>query len=118
MIAAMNHIPTSEQQAAHKSAEIPAALADVALIDAKTCAATGGMSESWWHGEVRAGRAPKPAMRATRCTRWRLADVRKFWVDFAQRDHAETAATVVATVNKAGAAAKAARAYKRSMEVQ
>jgi hypothetical protein len=34
---------------------LPANLADVALIDAPTCAAVGGLSVSWWHEEVRIG---------------------------------------------------------------
>ena len=64
---------------------LPPALAAVALVDARTCAAAGSMSESWWHEEVRAGRAPQPAIRAPRCTRWRAADVADFWLDFASQ---------------------------------
>ena len=69
---------------------LPADLADVALIDAKTCAAAGGMSVSWWHEEVRAGRAPAPAVRMSRCTRWRLRDVAAFWAAFAKLATADT----------------------------
>jgi hypothetical protein len=58
---------------------LPVGLADVALIDAATAARVGGMSASWWSDEVRAGRAPQPAIREHRRTRWRLADVRRFW---------------------------------------
>lgn len=56
---------------------------DVALIDAPKCAAIGSMGISWWYEEVRQGRAPQPVVRKPRCTRWRLADVLKFWRDFA-----------------------------------
>lgn len=63
---------------------IPAALADVALVDARTSAATGGMGVSWWHARVAAGEAPKPVIQQPRMTRWRLADVRAFWAQRAQ----------------------------------
>ena len=68
------------------------ALAGVALIDAPTCAATGGMSVSWWHDEVRTGRAPKPVIQQPRCTRWRLADVRCFWAERAAQAAGDTEA--------------------------
>ena len=69
--------------------QLPAELAEVALIDAETCAATGAVSVSWWYEEVRAGRAPKPAIQQPRLTRWSLAVVRSFWqerVEQAARD--------------------------------
>lgn len=59
--------------------QIPPAFDDVALIDAKTAAAVGGLSQSWWYGQVASGRAPQPVIRAPKCSRWRLADVREFW---------------------------------------
>lgn len=89
----------------HKD-RLPTALADVALIDGKTCAAAGSMSESWWHAEVAAGRAPQPVIRAPRCTRWACADVANFWRRFPERD----AAAKVPHAAKASAAAKAKRA--------
>lgn len=64
---------------------LPTDLADAALIDGPTCAAVGAVSVSWWHEEVRTGRAPQPAIRQSRFTRWRLADVRAFWIGFAER---------------------------------
>lgn len=87
---------------------LPAALADVALIDGKTCAAAGSMSESWWHAEVAAGRAPQPVIRAPRCTRWSCADVANFWRRFPERD----AGAKVPHAAKASAAAKAKRAHQ------
>lgn len=60
---------------------LPADVADVALIAADTCAAIGDVSVSWWHEEVRTDRAPKPVIQQPRFTRWRLADVRRFWAD-------------------------------------
>lgn len=90
---------------------LPADLADVALIDAATCAAAGDMSVSWWHDEVRGGRAPAPVIRKPRCTRWRLADVRAFWKKSAEQAAADTqaAAGVKARAVKASAAAQAKR---------
>ena len=88
------------------------ALAAVALIDAPTCAAAGGMSVSWWHEEVRLGRAPAPAVRQPRCTRWRLVDVSSFWQTFAANSASDTRAAMLMTANakKASAAARKKRA--------
>jgi predicted DNA-binding transcriptional regulator AlpA len=84
----------------------------VALIDAPTCAATGGMSVSWWHDEVKEGRAPQPVIRKPRCTRWRVADVRAFWIKSAEQasSGSQVAAQVTAQAKKASATAKAKRA--------
>ena len=71
---------------------LPADSADVALIAADTCAAIGEVSVSWWYEEVRADRAPKPAIRQPRFTRWRLADVRRFWVECAAQAAGDTQA--------------------------
>jgi predicted DNA-binding transcriptional regulator AlpA len=91
---------------------VPSTLASVALIDAPTCAAAGGMSVSWWHEEVRTGRAPAPAVRQPRCTRWRLSDVLAFWQAFATKGEADTQAAqqVTAKAKKASAAARVKRA--------
>lgn len=99
---------------------LPADLAAVALIDAPTCAAPGAMSVSWWHEEVRAGRAPAPVIRKPRCTRWRLADVRAFWAKFAEQGAADTqaAASVKARATKASAAARAKRSASASASAQ
>ena len=71
---------------------LPADLADVALIAADTCAAIGDESVSWWHEEVRTGRAPKPVIQQPRFTRWRLADVRRFWAERAVQAATDTEA--------------------------
>lgn len=90
---------------------LPADLAAVALIDASTCAAPGDMSVSWWHAEVAASRAPQPVVRMPRCTRWRLADVRAFWVAFAARaaSDPQVAQVVTAKAKKASVAAQVKR---------
>lgn len=87
-------------------------LIEVALVDAKACAATGGMSLSWWHAEVAAGRAPQPVIRKPRCTRWRLSEVRAFWAKVAEdgRNDKEGAKKLLAATQKASQAARAKRA--------
>lgn len=91
---------------------LPPDLADVALIDATTCAAAGGMSVSWWHEQVRVRAAPQPAIRKPRCTRWKLAAVRAFWIETAAKAAADTATAVRVQAHavKASAAAQAKRA--------
>jgi hypothetical protein len=94
-----------------KPATLPPAAADVALIDAAKCAAIGCMSVSWWNAEVLAGRAPPPAFRKNRCTRWRLADVREFWRKFAEQDSdSEAVRNLADQTAKARAARRLAKA--------
>ena len=95
---------------------LPPLLADVALIDAATCASTGNMSVSWWHSMVASNQAPQPAVRLPRCARWRLADVRAFWLKFAERAAADTQAAEHATARakKASAAARAPSAVAKA----
>ena len=87
---------------------LPADVADVALAAADTCAAIGEMSVSWWHEEVRTGRAPKPVIQQPRCTRWRLADVRRFWADRAAQaaDDTEAGDRMAANAKKASVKAR------------
>lgn len=70
------------------------------LIDAEKAASMGDMSVSWWHVEVRAGRAPAPAIRKPRCTRWRVSEVREFWVNFAEQAADDEAAQRLVDHNK------------------
>lgn len=88
---------------------VPTALEAVALVDARTAAAAGSMSVSWWHEAVAAGRAPVPVIRAPRCTRWRLADVRAFWQAFGSQPDDGAVDAVKAQAIKASAAARAKR---------
>jgi hypothetical protein len=67
------------------------------------------MSVSWWHEEVRSGRAPAPVIRESRCTRWRLTDVRAYWMERAMRANGKTAELLTARAKKASAAAQAKR---------
>lgn len=105
--------PTAEKPlAALLQPHIPAALADIALVDAATCAAVGAASISWWHDEVREGRAPQPAFREPRFTRWKLLDVRAFWL--ARIAQAAASSEVAATVTRARVASAAAQARRRA----
>ena len=90
---------------------LPADVADVALIASNTCAAIGEVSLSWWYEEVRAGRAPKPVIQQPRFTRWRLAEVRRFWAERAARAAADTGAgeRMAARAKLASVMAQAAR---------
>jgi hypothetical protein len=96
---------------------LPADLAEVALIDAATSVAPGGLSLSWWHAEVAAGRAPQPAVRMPRCTRWKISDVKAFWIAFAANALADkqAAANVLTKAAKASAAAQVARRAAREI---
>ena len=76
--------PTPKTHAAHELDAVPAALVDVALIDARQCSRAAGVSLTTWYELVKDGRAPQPAFRAVRCTRWRLADVRAWLIEFAR----------------------------------
>lgn len=87
---------------------VPDSMADVALADAKTCAAVGAMSISWWHAEVAAGRAPAPVIRKPRCTRWQISAVRDFYSRFAAEPQ-DKGAAVLAQACKASRAAQAKR---------
>jgi hypothetical protein len=91
---------------------LPADLAAVALIPAKTCAAIGSVSLSWWHSEVAAGRAPLARIKQPRFTRWKAADVIEFWAARAESAANDASAAELLTLRakKASAAACAKRA--------
>lgn len=94
---------------------VPSALADVALIDGPTAAAAGAMSLSSWHELVRIGEAPQPAIRAPRCTRWRLIDVRQFLIDRASVGHnAAGGAEVLAKAKQASIKARSPEAVAKA----
>lgn len=83
---------------------------EVALIDAKACAAQGQMSVSWWLDKVRDGSAPKPVVQQPRCTRWRVAEVYQFWSNFALAGDPEATIAMRAKLVKASEKARVARA--------
>ncbi len=92
----------------------PPELADVALIDAPRIAAAACMSLSVWYDLVARGEAPQPVMRAVRCTRWRLADVREWLAQRAERGGDARAAQAV--VIKARRASKMAQAKRQAAQ--
>lgn len=96
---------------AHLPPVLPA-LADVALIDGPAAASAGSMSLSQWHDLVRRNEAPQPVVRESRCTRWRLIDVRAWLVSRAAQTASSTRAaeSLKARATKASAAANAKRA--------
>lgn len=86
--------------------------ADVALLDVNDVCALARMSSSWWHDEVRAGRAPAPLRFGPRCTRWKAADVRAWLIERAAQPQAEAAALVTARAKKASDKAAENRATR------
>ncbi|MCK6432039.1 MAG: hypothetical protein L6Q68_03260 [Aquabacterium sp.] len=97
-----------------KSTTIPDPLADVAVIDAKACAAAAGFSVSRWLALVRERAAPQPAVREPRCTRWKLADVRAWLIARAERGAAQQPTPSAAGALKASARAAEARRQRRA----
>lgn len=90
--------------------EVPAALADVALIDGPTSAAARGIALSAFLALVREGKAPQPVLRAPRCTRWRMADVRAWLIELAAAGSDPVAeAKVMRSARRATTAAQASR---------
>lgn len=94
---------------------IPPELVEVALVCAKTAAASADMSLSKWYDGVREGTAPQPVIRQHRYTRWRLADIRQWLLDRASS--APASVEVKATSLRALHASKSA-AKKRDLERQ
>jgi predicted DNA-binding transcriptional regulator AlpA len=95
-----------------RQVSVPPELTEVALVDARACAATGGMSVSQWHNLVREGAAPKPVIRLPRYTRWGLSDVRKFFLAIAEQGSDERECMVIERAKRASLAAKAKRQQK------
>ena len=93
----------------------PPELADVALIDARRCAAAACVSLSTWYELVGSGNAPAAAIKQPRFTRWRLAEVRDFLAKWAERGGDPKAAQAV--VDQAVRASTAARAKRQAAEV-
>ena len=92
-----------------RRSEPPVSLQDVALIDARSSADAGCISVSQWYTLVAEGKAPAPVIRAPRCTRWRLADVRQWLIDSARG-----VATDTATVTRAKRASSQASIKRRA----
>lgn len=99
---------SSRQIKSASHAGIPPALMDVAYVGGATCAAAGAMSLSQWHELVKAGIAPEPVIRKPRFTRWLLADLRRWLIEFrTQSDFEADSATALEKATRASHAAKA-----------
>lgn len=90
-------------------AAIPPALEDAALVDASTAGAVGGASEAMWLKMVRRHEAPQAAVRKPRFTRWRLLEVRQFWLDFVANGGDGSRSRAIAATASAAAQQAAAR---------
>jgi predicted DNA-binding transcriptional regulator AlpA len=112
MTKSTDHAPLSGAASrAARRAPTPPELADVALIDGPRCAAAGCIAISTWYELVRRGEAPQPVLRAPRCTRWRLADVREWLRLWAERgSDPGQRAVLERTVRRATNAAQSRRA--------
>lgn len=88
--------------------QVPATLADMALIDAPSAAAAASLSTSSFLARVRRGEAPEPVLRGNRCTRWRAADVRAWLIELASQPHDDFVIERARKANKAAAARRQA----------
>ncbi len=84
---------TNPKPAARKTVRppLPEAHADVALADINDLEALTRMKRSWLHEAVREGRFPAPVIRGSRCTRWKMSDVRSWLFERAAQPNAEAA---------------------------
>ncbi len=105
----MGPIVTAKTDPHTASRPLPADLAEVSLLDTRDICAAVRMSASWWHEEVRAGRAPQPVVRMSRCTRWKATDIRQYLIERARLASDEATAALTARAKKASDAAKAKR---------
>jgi predicted DNA-binding transcriptional regulator AlpA len=93
---------------------LPQAHADLALGDINDVKSIIRMGASWIHEAVRDGRFPPPVIRGSRCTRWKISDVRRWLTDLTQSAaaNAEAAKQMTARAKKASDAAQAKRAVR------
>ena len=96
---------------------LPGDLAELALLDIDDVCNAVCMSRSWWHDEVRAGRAPAPLHFGPRCSRWTAAVIRQYLIQRAAQPQAEAAELVKARATKASAAAQAKRMATRAAAI-
>lgn len=97
----------SEQSHSAPAVLVPPALRHVALINGPSAAAVGSMSISWWLEQVRSGRAPRPVIQTSRCSRWKISDVEAFWAKRAAGSALDDG--VVGRASQASSRAKAKR---------
>lgn len=95
---------------------LPTDVAEAAFLDINDFVAAVRMSASWVHEEVRAGRAPAPVIRQSRCTRWLAADIKKYLKHRAEVAVADAGghAFVLERAKKASAKGREAAAVAKS----
>lgn len=88
--------PTTERH-------IPHPLVADSFINIKGVSSAYCMSDSWVYAEVVAGRLPKPIRFGSRCTRWRLEDIRQHLIQRAELGSSDAQSVELVTVkpNKA-----------------
>lgn len=94
---------------------LPAALADVALIDGPTCAIARGVSISQWHELVRTKLAPQPVVRQPRYTRWRVCDIREHLISLAAQGSRATSGKVIENAKRASLKAREPAALAKAL---
>lgn len=104
---------TKEQAQAPRKATLPPAGENDALIDISGVQLLVCMSSSWVHAAVREGGFPAPVIRESRCTRWRIGDVRAWLIERAAQSASDVTAGV-ATRERATRASSAAMAKRRA----
>src|SRR5258706_12090082 len=87
---------------------VPNTLLDVSHVDVRTAAAAVAISISYFLQLVREGAAPAPLRFGSRCTRWKLSDVRSWLEQRAEKGAADTASAQAVT-QRAKKASDAAR---------
>lgn len=102
---------TADQQTPVRS--LPSDMSDVALADINDLRALTRMSASWIHDAVRKGEFPAPAIRESRCTRWKFADVHAYLAERIRKAALDTDAATRLTA-RAKKASDAARSIKRA----
>jgi predicted DNA-binding transcriptional regulator AlpA len=60
------------------ASEVSPLVADIALIDVRAVAELLGVSESWVWERTKGGHFPQPVRLGSRCTRWRVRDIRLY----------------------------------------
>ena len=87
---------------------LSADMASVALADINDLKALTRMSASSIHQSIRNGEFPAPAIRGSRCTRWRMADVHSYLTERIRvaTGDTDTAAKLTARAKKASDAAR------------
>lgn len=101
------------QQQRTSAGLLPPAGENDALIDIGGVQLLVCMSSSWVHQAVREGEFPAPVIRESRCTRWRIGDVRAWLIERAAKSASDVTAGV-ATRERATRASNAAMVKRRA----